>query len=130
MLAVSSTNMWKVVMHKYSCLLKEKHSIYIKFTSFKLWFLPVFITVIYILLYIMMKIKMAPLNLYRKNAIFKLPLFWECNSNFLDFFCICKFYLYILSYTLKIMEVWKWHFFYINLMVPFLFSSLYRVIYI
>ena len=28
------------------------------------------------------------------------------------------------------MEVWKWHFFYINLMVPFLFSSLYKVIYI
>jgi hypothetical protein len=30
MLAVSSTNMWKVVIHRYSCLLKEKHSIYIK----------------------------------------------------------------------------------------------------
>ena len=30
---------------------------------------------IYILLYIMMIIKMAPLHLYRKNAIFKLPLF-------------------------------------------------------
>ena len=29
-------NMWKVAIHRYSCLLKEKHSIYIKFTSFKL----------------------------------------------------------------------------------------------
>ena len=38
----------------------------------------------------MMKIKMARSNIYRKNAIFKLPLFCECNFTFLDFFCICN----------------------------------------